>query len=464
MYIAYRQASDIRYAISDMQKMAYRKLKTHKISLRGPRVRLRPLTEDDWDLLLKWNNDPTVLYYSEEDDVHSWSLRELREMYRATSRIALLFIIEVKAERKERKGFPSGWKPIGDAWLEEMNLQHWLKRYPKKDMRRLPVFIGEKDEWGKGYGGETIGLLLELAFEEGAELVFACGIWDYNQRCLRAFEKHGFKVVRKKKAKWGAKGKFLVDMVLAGQEVEGQKSEAGTRKELTMSDAKDNQGLLKLYDGLRVADVRDGMDWMMQHKKGSMSPDIRPLWRTHAIGIARTARYLPYDGEVPQMSPEEYSEWVGKYYGEICTYPFMDVIQPGDFVVIDADGVDAGLMGSNNTLDGKKKGAAGYVSSGGVRDTDEVIAQGIPFWSKLVSQSMVQGRLKYDAMDVPVQVGGVEVEPGDVVVADGDGVIVVPRGIAPDVAKWARREYDADKTARREKYHELGMELDDSVR
>ena len=60
--------------------------------------------------------------------------------------------------------------------------------------------------------------------------------------------------------------------------------------------------------------------------------------------------------------------------------------------------------------------------------------------------------------------GGVEVEPGDVVVADGDGVIVVPRGIAPEVAKWARREYDADKQSRKGKYEELGMELDDSVR
>ena len=46
--------------------------------------------------------------------------------------------------------------------------------------------------------------------------------------------------------------------------------------------------LLELYRGLRVADVRDGMDWMMMHHIGSMSPDIRPLFRTRVVGIAKT--------------------------------------------------------------------------------------------------------------------------------------------------------------------------------
>ena len=51
-----------------------------------------------------------------------------------------------------------------------------------------------------------------------------------------------------------------------------------------------------------------------------------------------------------------------------------------------------------------------------------------------------QGRLRYDARDIPVRVGGVVVNPGDIVVADGDGVIVVPRNKAYDVAKYARQE------------------------
>lgn len=221
--------------------------------------------------------------------------------------------------------------------------------------------------------------------------------------------------------------------------------------------------LLAAFEDLRVADVRDGMDTLGMHSWGSMWPSIRPLWRTRAFGLARTCRYLPYDGPVPQLDPEKYWEWVGEYYRDVCPYPWMQELAEGDFVVIDASGVDAGLMGSDNTLGGVRKGARGYVSNGGVRDTDEIILQQVPFWSAMVSQSMVQGRLKFDAMNVPVSVGGVLVHPGDVVVADGDGVIVVPKGIAPDVAKYASAEHRRDKASRRKHYEALGMKPDETV-
>ena len=221
--------------------------------------------------------------------------------------------------------------------------------------------------------------------------------------------------------------------------------------------ANEREDLLALYADLRVADVRDGMDWNMMHHYGSMRPAIRPLWRTRAIGIARTARYLPYEGQIPHMTPEEYSEWSGWYYGNVCIYPWMKAVEPGDFIVIDQSGVDVGLMGSNNGLAGVRDGAIGYVTNGGVRDTDELILQKVPFWSKFVWQGMVQGRLRYDAMDVPVHVGGVLVHPGDIVAADGDGVIVVPREMARDVAKYAHQELFNDKVGRRRLYEELGM-------
>ena len=221
--------------------------------------------------------------------------------------------------------------------------------------------------------------------------------------------------------------------------------------------------LLELYQGLRVADVRDGMDWNMMHHYGSMSSDIRPLFRTRAFGIARTARYLPFQGPVPKLTPEEYTEWSGWYYGEVCTYPWMDDIEEGDFIVIDQSGVDVGLMGSSNGLGGIKRGVRGYVSNGSARDTDELILQQVPFWCKFTSQKMDQGRIQFDAKDVPVAVGGVVVYPGDVVVADGDGVIVVPRKIAREVAKYARRELEHDKVDRRKLYEELGMALDETV-
>ena len=221
--------------------------------------------------------------------------------------------------------------------------------------------------------------------------------------------------------------------------------------------------LLDLFSDLRVADTRDGMDWMMQHHQGSMIPGIRPLWRTHAVGIAKTARYLPYKGTIPQMTPEEYTKWSGWYYSKVCIYPWIATIEKGDFIIIDQSGVDVGLMGSNNTMDGIINGAVGYVSNGGVRDTDEIIIQKIPFWSAMVSQGMVQGRLQFDACDIPVVVGGVLVHPGDVVVADGDGVIVVPQAIAKDVSIYAHQELRNDKASRRAKYDELGLPPDETV-
>jgi len=221
--------------------------------------------------------------------------------------------------------------------------------------------------------------------------------------------------------------------------------------------------LLQLYADLRAADVRDGMDVMGYHHTGSISPLIRPLWRTRAVGIARTARYLPFAGRVPQLGPEEYAVWSGRYYGEICRYPWMETIEEGDFMVIDLSGVSAGLMGSENTLNALRRGVRGFVSNAGVRDTDEIIRQKVPFWSAAVAQSMVQGRLQYDGHDVPIAVGGVTVCPGDVVVADGDGVIVVPSAIAKDVALHAGAEHARDREARRRHYTALGWEADETV-
>jgi len=229
-------------------------------------------------------------------------------------------------------------------------------------------------------------------------------------------------------------------------------------------DQAERKELLALFDGLRVADVRDGMDWNMLHSIGSMSPEIRPLYRTRAFGIARTARYLPYDNAIPAMSPDEYTDWSGWYYSNVCTYPWISEIEPGDIIVIDQSEVNAGLMGSNNSLEGFKNGAAGYVTNGGIRDSDELILQRIPFWSRMISQGMVQGRLQFDAKDIPVQVGGVTIYPGDVVVADGDGVMVIPQQKARQVARFARRELDNDKASRRKLYESLGMTLDDTVR
>jgi len=58
------------------------KLRTHNITLKGERVTLRPMTESDWDLLVKWNSDPEVLYFSDGNDVDSYSLEEVQRICR----------------------------------------------------------------------------------------------------------------------------------------------------------------------------------------------------------------------------------------------------------------------------------------------------------------------------------------------------------------------------------------------
>ena len=221
--------------------------------------------------------------------------------------------------------------------------------------------------------------------------------------------------------------------------------------------------LLDAYKDLRVADVRDGMDTFLYHPIGSMSPDIRPLYRTRACGIARTCRYLPARGVVPNLNPKEYWDWVKEYYDDINPYPWILEIKKGDFIVIDQSRVDVGLMGSESGLWCKVLGANGLVTDGGVRDVDEIVLQEIPFWSGKISQSMVQGRLEFDAMNVPIEVGGVQVRPGDMIVADGDGVIAVPQDIALDVAREAHAERKRDMKLRRELYDEMGWKHDDTV-
>jgi len=226
----------------------------------------------------------------------------------------------------------------------------------------------------------------------------------------------------------------------------------------------DRKEILEMYKDFRVTDVRDGMDWCGYHHYGTVHHSIRPLWRTRAIGFARTARYLPYEGPVPMVTGAEYTKWVSWYYGNVCTDKYVDDIIPGDFICLDICGLDVGLLGSNNTLNCTNKGAVGFLlNGGGVRDTDEVILQKIPVFTKHISQPMDQARIRYYEKNIPIAIGGVAIYPDDLIVADGDGVIVVPQKIIYDVHKYAYQEMKNDKFARRDLYISGGRELDETV-
>jgi regulator of RNase E activity RraA len=229
--------------------------------------------------------------------------------------------------------------------------------------------------------------------------------------------------------------------------------------------------ILALFDGLRVADVSDGMDKAGLHSTGLMSADIRPLWKDTAgfshrfIGIAVTARYVPT--QLPpagKMAPQDFDKWEGQWYSQKSSEPFVALLREGSALVIEEAGEqDVGSIGSNNILSWKERGMVGVVTSNSARDTDEIIVQKVPLYFRRVGRGIRPGRNEIESVNRPVVCGGVMVKPGDVIVADGDGVIVVPRAKADEVARYARLVIEKDKAARTRLYEKLGLPKDKSV-
>ncbi len=208
----------------------------------------------------------------------------------------------------------------------------------------------------------------------------------------------------------------------------------------------DNGRILRLFQDLRVSDVSDGMDVIGLADVGIVTPDIKPLWRdtenfTHRIvGIAVTARYVPTNKREPKMDPATISRW----YNTITSERFMDVLFPGAVLVIDAmeDG-ESRSIGSSNIMSWKRRGMVGVITTGGLADSDEIINEKVPAYFRRPARGIRPGRNELESVNRPINCGGVLVRPGDVVMADGDGVVVVPRERAEEVAKAAMQFLDA---------------------
>jgi len=236
--------------------------------------------------------------------------------------------------------------------------------------------------------------------------------------------------------------------------------------------AKEDEQILKLFEGLRVSDVADGMDKVGLTNTGLMSPEIHALWKdtihfTHRfIGIAVTVRYVPTNKPpAPRMETEAFDRWVGQWYNALSSEPFVPLIRKGTALVIDdAPDSDVGSIGSNNIMGWCLRGCVGVVTSATARDTDEIITEKIPLYFKKPGRGIRPGRNEIESVNRPIVCGGVLVEPGDIIVADGDGVIVVPRAQAKEVAEYAKAIMDGDKAGRRNLYKKLGLPPDDSVK
>lgn len=233
----------------------------------------------------------------------------------------------------------------------------------------------------------------------------------------------------------------------------------------------ENTALLKLYEKLRVADVSDGMDMVGLPGTGLVDPAIHPDWvdrddLSHIIrGIAVTARYVPTQRLDRPKPGEDFEAWEGNFYSVYSTEAFTKVIQKGSVVVLDdVEDRDIGSIGSNNILGWYKLGAVGVVTDAGSRDTDEVAIEKVPLYLRKKGRGIRPGRNELESVNRPVVIGGVLVCPGDVVVADGDGVVVVPRKVARQVAEYALKILEKDKAGRLNLYKSLGLPLDQTVK
>jgi len=142
---------------------------------------------------------------------------------------------------------------------------------------------------------------------------------------------------------------------------------------------------------------------------------------------------------------------------------YIDDVPAGSAVVLDNGGrLDATVWGDILTIMAHRMGLAGTVIHGVCRDASRSLELGYPIFSRGVTMRTGRARVQADGYQVPVSLGDVRVEPGDLLVGDGDGVVVVPQGRVDEVLATSRGIAEAEDRIRRE--IEGGSRLDEARR
>lgn len=222
--------------------------------------------------------------------------------------------------------------------------------------------------------------------------------------------------------------------------------------------------VLEVARSVRTSDVADALDSMGLQERHQMDPRMRPMFP--GIRFAGIAHPMAYDLIDRPLEPMSYEEFSRRQYADGPEGLWREAGPwgaPDEVLVIDAKGTAAGILGSANTLGGRVRGTVGFVIDGTCRDSYECTIQRTPVFCTVRSPAHPMGRIRAVSDGEPIVCAGAPVRSGDLVVADDDGVIVVPHEIAGEVVERARRIQEADRPGRRESYAKLGLPFDATV-
>jgi regulator of RNase E activity RraA len=153
---------------------------------------------------------------------------------------------------------------------------------------------------------------------------------------------------------------------------------------------------------------------------------IRPVWPCpRIVGRAVTVKVKPVG--------------LVKSTKHLCT-PAIEAAKPGDILVVDNGGrPDVSAWGGLLSLASKLKGLSGVVIDGACRDVDESRDVGFPVYARAVVPLTARGRIMQDTINEEIEFGNVQVHPGDLVIADGSGVVIIPAARAAEVIAEAEK-------------------------